>query len=561
MPQRASPVATRIVFLACIPRRWQFRFAPGGERRATALPGSEEISGMTSPASPWRFQFEPSPSLPALSWVARIRDLVVQVSCGRSVRLDERGFFEGTWSGPPELAAASRASTVFGSGILIAGRELVIVPPAHTLEPVYLAAEPDGTLVVSNSLVGLLCATGRELDPKALYPPIFGTSNRGLSHAVQSVPTATDPITINYFENILVNIDGSTTVRPKPREEPFRGFTDYRDRLVEHVRSAFENAPGYRPAVSMSAGYDSTAAAAVGARAGCRRALTFRTGWAWAGYQGDADSCDAAAAALGLSVEHFDRLAYQQLPDAPEAEFLATGLTGEDVVYRSMEPALPSTLLMTGFWGGAAWRGKDRANLSRIDLSGASLGEFRMRVDMIHMPMPYIGGLQQTSLSVLRSSPELRAYSVGGVYDEPVARRLAEEAGVPRESFAVQKLAASQRLNLYGLEAMSASGRASFERFAGPDALTSLPPRQTIHRRHRAAIKIAQGLHANRLVAGLVERRWGVVHFEPVFGSLLLRWAAARIRPRYAELAQDGHGTAVETRSAAAMPEVPAAAA
>ena len=326
---------------------------------------------MTSPASPWRFQFEPSPSLPALAWVAHIRDLVVRVSCGRSVRLDDRGFFEGTWSGPPGLDAAARSSTVFGSGILIDGRELVIVPPAHTLEPIYLSTERDGTLVVSNSLVGLLCSTGRELDPKALYPPIFGTSNRGLSHAVQRVPTTTDPITVNFFENILVNIDGSTTVRPKPRDEPFRGFDDYRGRLIEHVRSAFENAPEYRPAVAMSTGYDSTATAAMGARAGCRRALTFRTGWAWAGYQGDADSCDAAADALGLSVEHFDRLAYQQLPDAPEAEFLATGMTGEDVVYRSMEQAMPSTLLMTGFWGGAAWRGKDRANLSRIDLSGA----------------------------------------------------------------------------------------------------------------------------------------------------------------------------------------------
>lgn len=491
---------------------------------------------MTSPASPWRFQIEPSLSLPPLAWVARIRNTVVQVTCGRSVRLDESGVFEGTWSGPPDLGAAARATTVFGSGILVDGRELVIVTPAHMLEPVYLATESDGTLVVSNSLVGLLCATRRDLDPKILYTTLFGSSNRGLSHAVVSVPTTTDPITVNFFENITVNIDASTTVRPKPREAPFRDFADYRDRLIEHVRSAFENAPDYQPAVAMSSGYDSTAAAAVGVRAGCRRALTFRTGWPWAGYQGEADGADVAAQALGLSIEHFDRLAYQQLPDAPEAEFLATGLTGEDVVFRSMEQALPSTLLMTGFWGGAAWRGKNRANLSRIDLSGASMGEFRLRVNMIHVPMPYIGGLQQRSLSAVRSSPEMRPYSVGGAYDEPVARRLAEEAGVPRAAFGVQKRAVSQKINAYGLEAMSASGRASFERFAGAEALARLPRKQTIGRRHRAAIKLAHALHADRLVAGLIERKWRVVHLEPVLGSLLLRWAVTEVRPRYAEL-------------------------
>ncbi|MGI8927850.1 MAG: hypothetical protein ACR2H0_00085 [Candidatus Limnocylindrales bacterium] len=495
-----------------------------------------------------------------MAWVARIRNLVVRVSCGRSVNMEEHGFFEGTWSGPPGLEAVARASTVFGSGIVVDGRELIVVPPAHTLEPVYLANEPGGTLVMSNSLVGVLCATGRELESKALYPPIFGTSNRGLSHAVQSIPTTTDPITLNYFENIRVNLDGSTTERPKQRDEPFASFDEYRDRLVSNLRSAFANAPEYVPAVAMSAGYDSTAAAAVAAQAGCRKALTFRTGWAWEGYHGDADSCDVAADALGLEVQHFDRLAYQHLPDAPEAEFLATGMTGEDVVYRSMEHALRSTMMVSGYWGGAAWRGMDRANLSRVDLSGASLGEFRLRVDMIHVPLPYIGGLQQQSLSVLRSSPELRPYSVGGVYDEPVARRLAEEAGVPRGSFAVEKLAVSQRLINHGPEAMSPSGRASFESFAGAETLARLPRKQVIKRRHRAAIKIANALHAGRLVAGLVERKWRVVHFEPVLGSHLLRWAVRQIRPRYATVAAaaDGPTASMDAGSAPATTLPPA---
>ncbi len=493
---------------------------------------------MSATSAGWRFEYEGLGSLPPLAWIARIRDGVVRVQCGRSVRCEGAGFFEGTWAGPGDLACAASATTVFGSGIVLDGSDLVVVPPAHTLDPIYHATEPDATLVVANTFVGLLAATGRELDEVTPYPLLFGSINRGITHGKFDIPTTDAPVTVNFYENLRVAGDGKTTIRPKPREKPFTSFADYRDRLIERSRSCFANAVGYEPAVALSSGYDSTAAAAVVARAGCRRAFTFRTGWAWAGYSGDTDSGERAAAALGLSVQFFDRHAYMELDDTPDAEFLASGMTGEDVIYRSMESALPRSVLVSGFWGGAAWRGKDRANISRADLSGASMGEFRLRVDMIHLPLPYIGGIQQPSMTALRDLPDTLAYSVGGVYDEPIARRLAEEAGVPRQDFGIQKRATSQRISKYGLDALSPSARASFEEFAGDAALSSLPRKAEIKRRHRIAIKLANALHVPRLVDGLVERRWRVVHLEPTLGSLLLRWAVARLRPRYAAAAK-----------------------
>lgn len=494
-----------------------------------------------SPNDRWRFELDPVDSLPPLAWLARIRSGVIRVSHGRSVVATDDGVLEGTWAGPPGLASVASATTVFGSGIVLddAG-ELIVVPPSHTLEPVYRAVQRDGMLVVSNSLVGLLATTGRELDPQVPYPPLFGQINRGLSRAIAELPALNGSFTVHYFENLVVQRDGSMAVRPKPRERPFSSFADYRDRLVERTTSAFANAAGYEPAVALSSGYDSTACAAVAARAGCRRALSFRSGWPWAGYRGEADSGEPVAAALGLSVELFDRLAYLELDDAPEAEFLATGMSGEDVVYRSMEPALSRSVLVTGFWGGAAWRRNARPQLSRVDLSGASMGEFRLRTDFIHLPLAFIGATEQASVQALRGSAEMRPYSIGGVYDEPVARRLAEEAGVERGTFARQKIAASQRLHRYGLEAFSASGRASFERFAGPAALAELPARRPITGRDRLVLKVAHAVRAERLVAGLSERKWNIVHIEPALGSLLLRWAVAQIRPRYEALKGEG---------------------
>ncbi len=154
-----------------------------------------------------------------------------------------------------------------------------------------------------------------------------------------------------------------------------------------------------------------------------------------------------------MDVESYERLAYLACDDAPEAEFLATGCTGEDVVYRSMDTALSRQ--------DHGHRLLGRCRVARPRASRASRGStspdhrsasFRMRVGMIHLPLPYIGGLQQPSMSVIRSSAEMKPWTVGGEYDEPIARRLAEEAGVPRASFGQEKLAVSQRIHAFGLE-------------------------------------------------------------------------------------------------------------
>ena len=480
----------------------------------------------------WTLRPETSPSLPALAWVARIRYPVIEVLCGTSVRTSDRQVFEGSWAGGGGLDSVIASTTVFGSGLFVAAGELLIVPPSHTLEPVYWATV-GAALVVSNSLVGLLTATGRQFARDVRYPAIFGQINRGLSHATFQVPTTTEPLTVHYNENVVVAPDGTTRVRSKPREEPFRDYADYRDRLVARVWSLFANAPDYQPLATLSSGYDSTASTAIGAHAGLKRAVTFRTGWPWRGYHGEEDGGHAAAAALGLSMDTFDRLAYLALDDAPEAEFLASGMSGEDAVFRSMEAVLARTLLLTGYWGGAAWRGNARPELSRTDLSGASMGEFRLRTDFIHVPVPYIGGTEQPSISRLRSAAEMRPFSVGGLYDEPVARRIAEEAGVVRGTFGTQKLASSQRINLHGLDALSASTRASLEEFYGAAEIARVPPRRLVSRPEKLAMKLAHALRADRLTAGIAARRRESVQLDPVLGSLLLRWAVARISPRY----------------------------
>ncbi len=493
----------------------------------------------------WRLEARTDPALPQRAWIARIGQGNVEAAVGRSVRVEDGGLFEGTWAGPSGIASAAQAATVFGSGLVLGRDEVTVVPPAHTLEPIYYSRDADGALIVGNSFPGLLEAMGVGLIDGVAYPTLFGKINRGLSHLATGIPTSAAPITAHHFENLAVGRDGSLTVRPKPREPDFASFDEYRDLLTARLASAFANASDHQPLATLSSGYDSTACAAVGKLAGCRRAVTFASGWAWQGFTGTADSGEKAARALGLDLQTFDRLAYRALPDAPDAEFLATGMSGEDVIYRSMEAALPNSVLLTGFWGGAAWRNNDRAQLSRLDLSGASLGELRLRTGFIHIPVAYIGGVNQPSLRRIQKSADMDRYRMGGKYDEPVARRIAEEAGVPRGSFAVVKMATSVRLHTGGLDALSPSGRASFEDFChtqAPGALERLPERRPIGRRGRLALRVAHSIGADRLTRDIARRRMESVHIEPVLGSLLLRWSVAQVRGRYSTVRGFGLG-------------------
>ena len=149
------------------------------------------------------------------------------VRCGASVRTEERGFVEGTWVGDPDLAALPSSTAVFGSGIVADGDAVVIVPPSHPLERLYLFRR-QGSWLASNSLVWLLDAAGVELDAEALYPTILLEASRLVRPPLAEIPTTGDPVTAAVYDNIRITAAGELEVDGRPREEPFKSFADYR---------------------------------------------------------------------------------------------------------------------------------------------------------------------------------------------------------------------------------------------------------------------------------------------------------------------------------------------
>jgi hypothetical protein len=239
---------------------------------------------------------------------------------------------------------------------------------------------------------------------------------------------------------------GDYRLVPKPLPPGFQSFEGYRAYLRTTLAAAFANAADearpapYRPMATCSTGYDSATAAALGAPLGCREAVTLRTA-----RTGQIDSGRPVVEALGLRVTEVERPARVDGSFEEAAEFLATGMGGEDYCLKGLAPHVRGRVLLSGFGGGNVWEpyGEPSPVLAKSDLSGTSLQEFRLWKNFMTIPVPLIGAVRHTELRDITTDSEMDRYRLGTDYDRPIARRIVEEAGVPRSFFGHQKRAAS----------------------------------------------------------------------------------------------------------------------
>ena len=473
-----------------------------------------------------------------MAWVLRARHGVASIEFGAQVRHGDWGIFEGTWVGDSHATGPLRSAMACGSGVFVQDETLTIVPPGHTLEGVYLCRLAD-ELVASNSMVGLLVAANLELDAHVAYPPLFNESVAGVLHTV--IPTRTAPIELHCRDHVRVRLDGTTAIAPSKPEAPFTSFVDYRSRLSAALSSAMSNAPSSRPAVTISSGYDGAAVAVLATELGCRDALTITQGKQVRGSDTLTDSGADVGRNLGLTVHEVQRLAYRRRDDLPEAEFLATGYSGEDVVMSGMEPHLADGgMLISAFFGDGMWwlHRPPRPTLWRSDQSGSSLSEWRLRTGFINVPLPYVGAERQREVQVLGGSPEMRPWVLGRSYDKPIPRRILEEAGVPRGTFGEIKRAASASIHVDGPSALAPATAAALTEFAALEGTKIDFHRRVLPLWRRGMLKATRKIGAEP-IAWQVEKakiRLGVL--EPEFGTLLLRWAVSVVRPRYESVAR-----------------------
>ena len=301
-----------------------------------------------------------------------------------------------------------------------------------------------------------LCWWRRAIGPDILYRGYFFDILRHARTGVPNLPVGLPTANggrVRLFQicNLHVERDLTYHETPKRLSDPPTCFADYRGQLLRTVTKVAENAAApernrtYRLVSAVSRGYDSTAVAALASQAGGREAVTYRR--SNGGRELVDDSGAEIASYLGMTTTAYERMDVRSLDGFPEAEFFSKPDGNAAFGLRLMQAQFEGALFMTGRHGEDVWGlGRDciRKGLREPEnttMPSRGLADFRIRVGYLNFPVPYIGALHGSHTYRITHAREMDPWRLGvGKYDRPIARRIAEEAGVPRALFGQRKI-------------------------------------------------------------------------------------------------------------------------
>ena len=546
MPRIAVPVRRRLVWL---PQQECIAVSLSSMCRIGQQIGAEWSGSEVS----MRLLFRRIATLPRLAWCAVLveRQDTIEVFHGPMVETAEDFFCEGAWSGP-FVSHQLDTTILMGSGGRLVRNALLVAAPSHTLERLFLLRNRK-TLVVSNSFAFALACAGDNVNPRSLlYSVRLASIVDGLRSYARSLRTLNgNRLQLYYHCNLLIDSELRVAEQPKQPVRDFVSFADYKSFLLHEVSAIHANANDphrkirYRPIATVSAGYDSPAAAVLARAVGCTEALTFSGARASTVGDDTNDSGEAIAAKLGLKAHVFDRLDYLRETNFPEAEFFGWG--AQEAPWASH---LEGRLVFTGFHGDKVWDRnckKVGPHIVRGDPSGHNMNAFRLRVGWIHVPVPFVGCTSHRSIHRISNSPEMDAWSTRNQYDRPIPRRLVEEAGVERSQFGMKKRAVSLGLDSEGLkERMTPESYEDYVKYYAKHwngwmtvkrwMLTFLRKlyrwNTLLNTRLTALLEYRAGLHVELPV--IIPRDFRISRYGDLDHlSLLVHWSIEKIRPQY----------------------------
>jgi hypothetical protein len=410
------------------------------------------------------FHYELKAALPRLAWAACVRRqaAAVRVAHGPWVEVHQEAFVEGAWDGPFEDLRFDRAAMLVGSGARITRDGIVFAGHSDLHERLYVI-RGDGTLHVSPSLALVLAITGESLDQKEphYYLDFVDAYRAGIRCPHKRIRLRHGRSAEMYDVcNLRVTPDLEIERVEKQWAETPANYPAYVSLLQGTLERVIRNAgdparrQGFRPVCMISRGYDSVAVAALASKAGCREAVTYRESGSENGTANDNGS--EIGRVLGYQTTVYERPEPQEAVREGEEEFYMEPW-GVDREIAPMETQLVGSMLLSGRstsgWevgNGARWGWPGNSGLPALQrpiayTPGCALTDFRMRVGFLHFAVPGIGAIHAPALHRLTESDEMRPWRIGGRYDKPIPRRLAEEAGAPRRLFGFRKMGGSKR--------------------------------------------------------------------------------------------------------------------
>lgn len=429
-----------------------------------------------TPNMPSHIKFTKVDTLPRYAWgaVYSHTDRSLNVYHGSGVETFDQGLVEGAWDGAFTDFSFHQSTVLCGTGFREADGELQFCSSTDRLAPLF-SIQKDALIYISNSPIFAQSLSQTSYIP--LYPyynhDILATVREGLYCLDGTTPLQDGHKLHLHFSAIMAILpNGKIEYRKYDAGQEPESFASYRAIIQEAMNKVLQN--GLDPArkhplrslATISTGYDSCATSALARDAGCERAATF--------YDSESDTPHADsgmenAKSLGMSCKEYDRWAFKKMPPLVEPEFCFMS-GSSNAPTAAMESDLADCILIGGASGGETWGVQRTSFYNHLStpwsrsVSGVSQLEFRLRVGYITMDPAVIAVRHNQRLAEIFSSDEMQEWSVPGNYNRPAARRIAEEAGIPREQFGMKKQMTSHS-GLKTKEGFSAQGYTDYHAF------------------------------------------------------------------------------------------------
>lgn len=379
---------------------------------------------------------------PMLAWVCAVEQgsKTARLFHGPMVEITESWAIEGVWDSSFADGDFDKTDLVFGSGVRVRPEGLYFVSSATGMDRLWFVEKGD-SFYVSNSLPGLLKVSGLSLlDDYEFYSEDLVTVQvEGLNSYKPSIPSNGPDIRVVYYDNLFYDGNSLAKVQKENKAPDFKDYDSYKVYLRQTAELIGKNTASKDRGfpidmlVGLSTGYDSVATAVVAKFAGCQKASSIvNANSFWRG----SDSGEKIASYLGLECRlcRHEPKKYQH----EVAVWAGVGRPGGRNL-TVLEYPKPLCLFFSGGYGDVVW---DRNIDAVVELKGGvneMIGEFRLIEGIFNCVVPWWGIQRINQIKAIGLMAEMAPWTLQNDYDRPVARRLVEEAGVPRGLFAQRK--------------------------------------------------------------------------------------------------------------------------
>ena len=388
----------------------------------------------------------PIPTWPKLAWVAKMQvsnsraEGDVHVLHGPLVETGKDWIVEAVWDEPFEAADIDRTDLIFGTGVRLRDGKVTFISSASGVDCLW-RCETSDALFVSNSLPALLAVANLSLrdDYSNYTSDVMSVEHTGMLFDPPPILTTGSDILPVYYKNLIFTGSCLELIDKPDRAPHFPNYHAYREFLskVSHDLKMNIDSTARKSSVGslvgVSSGYDSPAAAVIAKDTGCTEAATIiRSNSIWRG----SDSGAHIARALGMSCQEF-RCGSRGFR-RESTVWAMTGRAG-GLNLTIFDYPQPLSVFFSGSYGDTVWDKNPMESDEPVGDLDSPLGEFRLWEGVFHCVIPWWGIRRAKEVSRIGGRDEMKPWRLGTNYDRPIARRLIEESGVRRGTFAVLK--------------------------------------------------------------------------------------------------------------------------